>query len=231
MRGISSQQRNQLIATLKSTDPLQRLILLRDPWIFLATCVYSSDEKSDTDQTIKPAPVDKDYIAHLVRQWILEDLIILVKSRQLWCSWLYTSLCLHHVMTKTDQQVFFVSEKAEKADALITRARDIYDRIPEDIWPLELRPKMVRVENHMRFNEIGSAIHALPSGKDQMRGFTASIVFDDEAGFWADAEETIAAQIPAAKKIVVVSTIPESFTAEPTFYWKLVYDAIDYSEK
>jgi hypothetical protein len=218
--------RTAIYNAVKDLEPEQKLIALRDPWIFLSTCVFSSDER-DKEQSIKPAPTEKAYIKQLVDLWTAHDLSVLVKSRQMWCSWLYASLYLHDCLAHTNRQNFFVSEKQEKADALIERMKFIYYRIPAEIWPPMLLPKMRRVQNHAYFEDVDSALHALPSGKDQMRGYTASGILDDELAFWDDAEETLSAQKPAAQKVTIISTIPETISTDPTFYWKLVYDQID----
>lgn len=224
-RAVTPEQRLEAIKTLKSIDYAKRLELLQDPWTFLVTCVYSSDE-DDPNGELKPAPTDEIYLARLVEQFLTKDRILVAKSRQMWITWLYVSLCLHRVMTTFNQRVHFVSLNRETADALIKRAELIWNNIPEDIWPKELRPELVRKEYEFVSKGLNSGMYALPSGPDASRSHTASITFDDEAGIYPKLKETITGQLPSTRKIIICSSVPEVFGAEMHYFDQILYDRV-----
>lgn len=206
-------------------DPVERFLCLKaDPWAFMCTCVFSSDPK-DEATPIKRAPVHKAYVRRLVADWEANSFTALVKSRQMWCSWLYVALNLWLTISGAERQVFFVTDVQEKADKeLLKRAEFIFDNIPHEAWHRELLPSKRRIENHLYFENISSGIHALPSGEHKSRGYVASSYLLDEFAFWDNAAETLAAIRPSTARLNIVSTIPEQKLEARPYFYDVCYD-------
>lgn len=207
------------------TDPYERFQLLReDFWAFLCTCVFTSDEK-DEENPIKPAPVEKDYLWYLTQEIENNQLINIVKSRQMWLSWFCDAYVLWSMLNNVERKGYVVHKNFQDADQiLLGRIEKIYNRIPTDIWPGAALPSMHKKEGFIIFKDIGCQIQGLPSGKEAFRGHVGSVVLNDEFGSWPLAQETVGIQIPAARKIICVSNIPEQFGPEEPYLKKLTYD-------
>lgn len=216
--------RDQLIKSLP-TDPAERLQLLRDPWIFLSTCVYTKDEVAK-EETVRPFPSHLYYMYDITRKWQNTRLMSIVKSRRMTMTWLMCSLHLHMAITQTDRNIFMASMDETLAINNLKKCKFIYDRIPTDVWPIELLPK---INNNradcLKFDDIGSMITAIPSGADQIRGETASAIMFDEYAFWPKAQETYEAARPATqgggKMTLLTTPSPGSYAK------KIHYDLID----
>ena len=223
---------NRLDALTHSTlpsDPTLRFRIFRsDPYAFLRFCVYTRDQV-DAKNPIKPAPCDRDYLKTLVRTWEMEPLFAVVKSRRMWISWLFISLFLWDACFRRHRDVFFVSKKEEDADDLVRRALFVYESIPDDMIPKELRPYPKYKQNLLAFPQISSAIHAVAQGADQLRAHTASGIFMDEFAFWEKDKDTYTASKPTIEgggRVTIVSTPPPQFGTEPAFFQKLCFDSI-----
>jgi len=211
------------------SEPLARYRALRDPLTFLSTCVYTRDQV-DAVTPIKPAPVHRPYIAPLVRIWQQEPLLIVFKSRRMWITWLMLALYLHDAITHTERDIYIVSKKEEDADDLVRRAKFIFDHIPPHIWPPDLLPEPYYKQNHLAFPNIGSGLHAVASGADQLRQHTASGILCDEFGFWEKSRETYTSAKPTLDgggRVTIVSTPPMQISTAPSFFYRLVTDTLD----
>lgn len=211
-----------------SNDTLRRIQALQDPWYFLKYAVITADNTSET-QPLKRAPIDRIYLKRLVDLWKNERLICINKSRRMWITWLYVSLHLHLAITKTERNVFFRSKVFEDAEDLLTKAVGIYERIPEDVWPAELRPSMKRKEGQIHFPEVNSYIYSVSSGVDKARGRTASAILFDEFAFQEDAEDAFKATKPTIEgggRVTIVSTPPRLFSGDDPYFRKLLEDRV-----
>lgn len=213
------------------SDPLDRYRLLRDPWFFLANCVFTLDQaEQDSSRVIKPAPIDRPYLYTMTRLYQAKPLICVWKSRRMWISWLFISLFLHKAITGMGRNIFFVSKKEPDANDLVLKAKFIYDAIPRTLWPDDCLPKARYKENHLEFPETHSGIHAVASGPDQLRQFTASGIMMDEFGFWADAKDTYTAARPTIEgggNVVILSSTPPKYGVDDPFFKKVIFDTID----
>lgn len=203
----------------------------QDPFEFLKEAVYTRDQV-DEEGPIKIAPAKLGYIYTLVRLWEHEDIIVIHKSRRMWCSWLFISLYLWDILFHNERDIFFVSDVFKKSDSLVERAKFIFDHIPTDLWPLDLRPRMNRIEGE--FSSLdpkhNSHIYAIAQGKDQLRQETGSGLLFDEFGFWPLAKETYTAARPIIQgggRLTIISTSPEIISSEPSFFQQLVEDTIE----
>ena len=212
------------------SDPLTAFRILRfDPWAFLRFAVYTKDQV-DLLAPVKPAPTERSYIKTLVRIWEQEPLFTLVKSRRMWCSWLFVSLYLWDTCMHRHRDNYFVSKKESDADELVRRAEFIYESIPKKIWHPDLRPPKHYKENNLLFPGIGSGIHAVAQGADQLRQMTASGILMDEFGFWEKDKDTYTSSKPTIEgggRVTIVSTPPPRYGTDPSFYQRLVEDTID----
>lgn len=127
------------------------------------------------------------------------------------------------------RDIYFVSKKEEEANELIKRAAFIFESIPEEVWPKELRPATHQKQNHLYFPQIQSAIHAVAQGADQLRAHTASGIFMDEFAFWERGHETYTASKPTIEgggRVTIVSTPPPQFGTEASFFQRICFDTI-----
>ena len=212
-----------------SDNLAERLLQLQDPFVFLEHCVFTQDEV-DADRPVKPAPVERPYIWTVTKIWQNESKILVDKSRRMWISWIMLALHLHLAFTNTNRRVGIVSKKFEDACAHLKSMRFIYDHIPEQIWPKDLRPKLTEREGYIFFNEIESQIHALASGPDQARQYGFSALFFDELDFWPEAESTYGAAKPTLQgggKLSIVTTHNWQLVGqEESFYRRLLQDEL-----
>lgn len=180
----------------------------RDIVAWLRECVKTVDEH-DLVNPVKPFPI-KPYIRPLVYAFETEKVFYVAKSRQIMISWLMVCLCLHHALFFPHRLVLLISEKEDKAIDLIKRIRMVYNQLPmwmKNVCALE-RPWRDQAMTECNFKN-GSMIKGLPQGPDQIRAFTASLIFVDEAGAQDKLEETLGAcgpSIMGGGKMMAVGT-------------------------
>lgn len=200
-------------------EVIDRLVEYRShPWPWLRDCVLTLDQ-ADRRQPIKKFPADLPYIRPICDVWLTERLLLIKKSRRMLMSWLMMSLNLWDAMFHIGRSIYVVSDKEEKSNELLMRAKFVYDHIPDDLLPV--RPDIRSKYCHIEFPGIDSAMHAVAQGADQLRQVTASRIFADEFAFWTEAEATYGAMRPTIEgggQIVIVST------PFPGFFRDLVMD-------
>ena len=207
---------------------VKRVLALQDPWLFVKYCVYTADNV-DLVNPIKRAPTDREYLQRITEVWKENNLILINKSRRMWMSWLMVSLHLHMAFTGCERNVFLRSQAFDDAEVLVSKAESIYHRIPEEIWPKELRPTCKRREGYLCFPEVNSYIYAVSSGVDKARGATATAILFDEFAFLDDAQKAFASTKPTADgggKITLLSTPPVLFAGADCFWKRLIEDRL-----
>jgi len=182
-----------------------------DRWLF--ECVKTVDEH-DRLNPVKLFP-DKPYIRVLVKLFETIPILLVPKSRQMLVSWLFSALCLHEAQFYGHQRVIIMARKQDDSFALIDRLRFMYAAQPK--WLVDLCP----LDRKMRDQPIGhlflgngSTIMGMPQGADQIRGYTPSRVFMDEAAFQEEFEASYMATLPAIAnggKLVAVSSAGAGF--------------------
>lgn len=212
-----------------------RVHYAKNPWAFLSDCVYTLDQV-DAQHPIKPFPSDLEYLEFLTAIWTKmpdwaknERLLAVPKSRRMTCSWNFISLFTHDTIFNPGRFHGFVSKKEDDAAELVARAEFIYKHIPEWRIPPVLLPKikngkMSKQPPLLEFEEIESKIQGFPMGSDQLRQFTLSGIFGDEAAFWPDAQKFYSASKPTTDgggKMILVSS------RSPGFFKKIVFDKLD----
>lgn len=214
-----------MIEEILNLDLLQRDIMLqavelekcrRAPWHWLTNYVWTLDSH-DRKTPLRRFP-NREYLKELVRIWQEEKLLLIPKSRQMMITWLMVALHLHDAQFYAGRCIFFQSKKEEDAAALIERAKFIYDHQPA--WMKEPAQKK---SCEIFFPEKNSRIKGIPQGADQIRSYTASGIFIDEAAFQPGAREAFTAAKPSIDgggRITMVSS------ANPGFFETLVNDKV-----
>lgn len=208
----------------RASEILQRYERIRrDPWAFLSTCVYTLDQV-DKKNPVKQFPHYLDYFKIYTRLWHKYPKIAVPKSRRMTMSWTNVALYLWDTMFYVGRHNAIVSRKEEAADELISRAKFIYDHIPEEVIPRDLLPKMKDTYCKLEFEEINSLLEGFPQGADQLRQYTFSGLFGDESAFWEQAREFYSASYPTLEgggRMTLVSS------AGPGFFKEIVFDQLD----
>lgn len=202
-----------------------------DPWAFLQECVYTRDAV-DQDNPVKGFP-DYEYLLFFTRLWQRERRIAVPKSRRMTMSWTCIALYVWESIFYQGKETAFVSKKEDDALELVSRAEFIFSRIPQDKIPRALLPTVAggsmkksppRIEWDFG-NGNKSYIQGFPMGADQLRQYTFSGVFGDEAAFWPEAEKFYSGTKPTTDgggKMTLVSS------RAPGFFKKLVFDKVNF---
>jgi len=137
-----------------------------------------------------------------------ERLLIVEKSRQMMATWTCLACCLWQTMFKPAQRIFVQSKKEQDADALVSRAKFIYNYLPEKM-KLQYPAKEPMSYLKLEFPKWHSIIQGVPQGPEQLRQYTASRVLMDEAAFQEKGLEAYIAAKPTIDQggfITIVST-------------------------
>ena len=214
------------------TDTIDRYEAYRnDPWKFLVECVYTRDAV-DQDHPVKKFP-NYEYLQLFTRLWQKELKVAVPKSRRMTMSWTCIALYLWESIFYQGKETAFVSKKEDDAFELVDRAQFIYNHIPQDKIPKALLPpikgKTMKKSPPLLEFDFGngntSYIKGFPMGAEQLRQYTHSGIFGDEAAFWPDAEKFYTGAKPTTDgggKMTFVSS------RAPGFFKKLVFDRINY---
>ena len=199
-----------------------------DPCLFLSF-VETLDEH-DLDHPIKRFPPRNDtdvmaewerpltYLWELAELWHVEPLIAVLKSRQMLMTWLFLALYTWDPTYHIGRRIFLQSKKEEDAKELLNRQKGILKRLPDCI-----RPRYRTTSTRIHFYEHDSEIRAMAQGADQVRSYTFSGGYCDEAAFQDRFEESFGACLPTIEgggRLSVVST------AAPSFFMSLHSDEI-----
>jgi len=180
-----------------------------DPYDFIFKHCYTLDPH-DINNPIKRIP-DYPYVRELIRIFLSDKLIAVVKSRQLLVTWIFCALHLWLCAFHKGQYVFFISRKEADAGfdsplSLCSRALFICQHLPKELKPeytKSLQPPI------LKFTENFSTLHGVSQDSDALRQYTASSVFSDEMAFQEHASEAYAAikpTIDGGGRLICVST-------------------------
>ncbi len=174
-----------------------------DPWIWLKYFVFTQDEH-DKAVFRKPFPAKAMYRL-LCRASMEFDVVFIEKSRQIMMSWLSIAIALREVLFEFNRREFLQSKKQEDADALLNRARHIYDAIREEVephlgkWLPDVKKTGLKsgTSDKMEFPSMGSVLQSIPQGPDIVRSYTSSRIVGDEMNHQAQFLEGYAAAAPS----------------------------------
>ena len=206
------------------------------PKYFLKYCVFTRDP-NDPDNPVKKFPFHLEYHQRATDLWFNNTKYITLKSRQMQESWRLLACNLWLAMTGPHRDIYIRKSIWEEAVELVERMKFMYDHIPEEIWPLELRPKFTIKQGEMSFTEINSNIYAVASGKDKARGKTPTSVIIDEYAFMEDDELSFATLKPALQgsaRVALISTPCPIFGKKDPYHRRIIEDRTgdaDYQEE
>ena len=196
---------------------------IASPHDFVFKFCYTLDPH-DKENPIKHFP-DKTYLHRLVDLWLKEDLLLIVKSRQMLVTWLFVALHLWDAMLHHGRVTFFVSKKESDAGfdsplSLLSRAWFIYERLPAN---LRVPARKFLSPPMLKFKTRNSVMHGMSQDSDGLRQYTASNIFCDELGFQERSEQSYAAMKPTIDgggRFCGVSTP----NGKRNLFFKLVHD-------
>lgn len=209
---------------------------LIDPYEFVFKYTYTIDPH-DPVNPIKLIP-DKAYIRELITLWLSEHSLLVVKSRQMMVTWLFTALNLWLAMTQAGQYIFFISKKEDDAGfstnlSLLSRAYFIFQHLPKE---MQLRYKRTMSPSTLVFVNNNSTIHGVSQDSDAVRQYTASSILFDEMAFMEHAERCYASIKPTLDGRKSKLPVANTFVTLPKFqgvstpngknnlFYKLVHD-------
>lgn len=177
----------------KSIEVQKPIISARD---FVFKYCFTLDPH-DKKMPIKRFP-QYEYLERMVDLWLENDLLLIVKSRQMMASWLYIALHLWDCMFHKGRTIFFVSKKEQDAGfdsqlSLLSRALFILERLPESMKP---KYKKGLQPPKLEFPELHSSIMAMSQDSEGLRQYTASRILSDEMAFQERAEKAYIAMKP-----------------------------------
>jgi hypothetical protein len=138
---------------------------------------------------------------HMLKAMVASDRLVIVKSRQLGCSWLALAYMLY-LATFEESQLFIVARQSlEEAGEGIARLGTMNDSVPER-WRRE-----ATTDNVFSLGLTSDCrIRALSSTKSIGRGLASRYCIADELAWWLAPESQLAALEPGAQRLHVIST-------------------------
>ena len=171
--------------------------------------VVTRDE-ADPLTSVKPFPLYLPYIEPIWHTLVDNNKVVAAKSRQMLFSWIVSAFMCWWARFKPNQAVYYQTQKAEDADAMVAMAGNVEGRCQfiESHLPEFLRIKVRPTQGSLQYPN-GSMIQALAGGADQIRGKVASLIVQDEFAFQPEARGVYTACAPLIQKgthFVAVST-------------------------
>ena len=182
-----------------------RAIYASDFRLFRKNLVYTLDEHDTTGNPIKKFPTWS-YLDELDDDILRYHWLFILKSRQMMATWELVAYLLWTILFHKGKKVAFQSKKGDDADALVQRAKVIYDHLPK--W----KPQAEFSYSRIRVPEMYSDGYGIPQGPDQLRSYTFSVIFSDEFGFQEELQDTFSASKPAVDgggQFIAVTTWPK----------------------
>ena len=154
--------------------------------------------------------------------WESEGIVLLEKSRQMICSWLFVELLGWQAMVRPGTRNAIQSLNYDKACELVERFALSYQALPAEAQrygPLSDSPKARAraIRGKVEFPEIHAELVALPNGPNQTRMYTFTSLLMDECQHWEpdeDFEDSYAAGLATIKgdvnrtgRLVALSTV------------------------
>lgn len=154
----------------------------RDPIYFIKKYVFIQAEEG---RYLFPLFIYQNQLLSLLQNPKFDRYSIL-KSRQIGVTTLFAAYSLWFILFKSDMSVMCLAPTQEKAKIILDKVKFAYDQLPD--WIL----KRCDFDNKNELSLIlknGSSIKAASGASKAARGFTAHLLFIDEAAFIDNAEE------------------------------------------
>jgi hypothetical protein len=159
-----------------------------DPWRFLTHWAITEDSQNE-EHPFQPFPNEL-HLQILAKYWQQEQFLLVPKSRQMTCTWLFCGLYLWHSMFFPSRLTVFQCKIEEDSDANLGRVHTMWERLPD--WMKAWQP-MHRTFCNAKFPRSRSEIRAVAAGSKHYRQRTLSGVFSDESSFTEDFAEIFGA--------------------------------------
>lgn len=180
-----------------------------DPWLFLSEQAVTVDE---ADQTIKPFPVEKQYLHELVDALQRERMLALPKSRRMLATWTVAAWATWRARYHPNNAIF-IQSRNEDAAAFVVDSRCAWIETNLMDRAFQRRFAAHRTQGgkigRIAYEATRSTIWAMPQGGDVLRSYTFSVLVLDESEFQEQGEEAVAtamAQVEKGAKIVLLSS-------------------------
>jgi hypothetical protein len=197
-------------------------LAMRDPWFFLTHFVYTFDPQSGGRHRFP----NKRYLRRTTEEWKNNRRLLIAKSRQLMCSWLFCALYLWECLSKPGSYIFFQSKKEEMAGfdsplSLLSRVIYMYKQLPKSIQDMyevktSKQPPMFKIVTN------NSTIHAISQDSDSPRTYTSTGILADELAFQENAQEAFTSALPTLGTTGRYTGI--SSPNGETFFYKSLFD-------
>jgi hypothetical protein len=164
--------------------------------------VWTADQH-DKANPLKAFPIRRPYLQDMVRLWIDNPRLVVLKARQMLLTWLFVGLALWDALFHRGRLIMLQSKREEDAvgdetsgDGLLGRAKFIMNHLP---LRRELCPEYTPVGTKILFPRQGSTIWAIPQGGAIIRQRTASGILSDEAAFQPEFGDAYTAAQPCVR--------------------------------
>ncbi len=185
--------------------------------------IWTADEK-DKSRPIKPFPTmaEKPYLYKMAREFLDNRLVMTDKARQM----LITTLCLlllDHMGKFQTARRFLVSRTKEDdaTELLRDKIRKVHLRLPQ--WVQDALPMAPTPMNRIDYEGTGSYIRGVSQNVafSEARGGTATVMLIDEAAFQDLLGEILAASLPMAGQVWMITTAYRGNRGAEEFYKRL----------
>jgi len=171
------------IKSMSTEEIKAELQRCKDPWYYMANYAYTLDTQENRKRKF---PADYDFLYDLTRLLENEQFLVILKSRQMFVTWLVVIYSLWEAIMNYGILNIFVSWRQGEVQEMIARAKYVYDNNP----PF-LKPALgTETKKELEFKFLKSRLVALPSvGKGSTRTHSATRIIMDEAAFIKGAED------------------------------------------
>lgn len=217
--------------SLKEKVELMRLmewkVWKNDPTAFINDCCFTVNEAKNGAVEHFPK---LDYLARVDQIVHGEQVAAFPKSRRMMMTWRCLANLLHYAMFGKNLSIFVQSKKYDDSAYLLgdSRFMFLYEHLPESHeWPaVERKTRSKMGYDYIKFSN-GVELRAVAEGADQLRQYTASVVYCTEMAFWDFAQATwnsLRPTIEGGGRIFIDSS------ANPGFFCQLVTGQLNEDE-
>lgn len=189
------------------------------PSEFIADCCYTVNEAKNGAVEHFPRLDYLDRVDEIIHK---EQVCAFPKSRRMMMTWRCLANLLHYAIFGKNLSIFVQSKKYDDSAYLLgdSRLLFLYEHLPAGYpWPtVERKTRSKMGYDYIKFSN-GVEIRAVAEGADQLRQYTASLVYCTEMAFWDFASATwnsLRPTIEGGGRIMIDSS------ANPGFFCNLV---------
>ena len=172
----------------------KQLVHAEQDILYFASNVRTLDSHGVGKDKIAYFPMYKEYLRRLLILAKNAKKLAVYKSRQLLVTWTMCVIIMHEVLFVPGSYIGIISKKEEDAGKVLGRIKNIYEllplhwraALPVPQWYKAKKGIVVRMVMQHPNGQPESIIQAYPSGEDQVRMETFSLIYWDEVGFCPD---------------------------------------------